>query len=129
MLSPSSVHVDSVQVQQHALPRKPPAGPKRLRPFAAKAMWWVLSLGLVVALWELVAALQLIDPMIVPPPHLFIAEIQQQAQFLLPRVGVRRVGANFVALTAIVAPGTHATGGRHRPRPGIGPYAPREDWR
>src|SRR6266511_5365366 len=66
-------------------------------------MWWVLSIGLVVALWELVAALQLIDPMILPPPHLFIAEIQQQAQFLLPQVGARRIGANFVALTAIVA--------------------------
>jgi NitT/TauT family transport system permease protein len=34
---------------------------------------------------------------------MFLAEIQQQAQFLLPRVGVQRVGANFVALTAIVA--------------------------
>jgi len=62
MLSPSGVHVDSVQVQQHALPWKAPAGPRRLRLFAAKAMWWALSLGLVVALWELVAALQLIDP-------------------------------------------------------------------
>src|SRR6202008_4179859 len=71
--------------------------------FAAKAMWWVLSIGLVAALWELVVALQLVDPLILPPPHLFIAEIQEQAQFLLPRVGVQRVGANFVALTAIVA--------------------------
>src|SRR5262245_16690665 len=103
MLSPSDVHVDAVQVQRHALPWKPPAGSKRLRRLAAQAMWWALSIGLVVALWELVAALQLIDPMILPPPHLFIAEIQQQAQFLVPRVGVRRVGANFVALTAIVA--------------------------
>jgi hypothetical protein len=67
-------------------------------------MWWrVLSIGLMVALWELFAALHLIDSMILPPPHLFIAEIQQQAQFLLPQVGVRRIGANFVALTAIVA--------------------------
>ena len=103
MLSPSGVRLDPVPVQRPALPWKPPAGLKRLRLFAAKAMWWVLSIGSVVALWELVAALQLIDPMILPPPHLFIAEIQQQAQFLLPQVGARRIGANFVALTAIVA--------------------------
>jgi ABC-type nitrate/sulfonate/bicarbonate transport system permease component len=103
MLSPSDVHVASGQLQRPAWHWKLPAGPKRLRLFAAQAMWWVLSIGLVVALWELIAALQLIDPMILPPPHLFIAEIQQQAQFLVPRVGVRRVGANFVALTAIVA--------------------------
>jgi NitT/TauT family transport system permease protein len=76
---------------------------KHLRPLAVNAIWWVLSIGTVVALWELAAALQLIDPIILPPPHEFIAEIQQQAQFLLPRVGVQRIGANFVALTAIVA--------------------------
>src|SRR5215472_3501366 len=103
MLSPSGVHVDSVPVPRSALRWQAYTVPKRLRRFVVQAMWWVLSIGLVVALWELVAALQLIDPLILPPPHLFIAEIQQQAQFLVPRVGVRRVGANLVALTAIAA--------------------------
>lgn len=96
MLSPSDVHVASGQLQRPAWHWKLPAGPKRLRLFAAQSMWWVLSIGLVVTLWEIIAALQLIDPMILPPPHLFIAEIQQQAQFLVPRVGVRRVGAKSV---------------------------------
>ena len=76
---------------------------KGLRGFAGKAVWWVLSIGIVTVVWEGAAALQLIDPLILPPPHLFIAEIQEQAQFLLPRIGVQRVGANFVALTAIIA--------------------------
>jgi NitT/TauT family transport system permease protein len=76
---------------------------KRLQLYAANAVWCVLSIGIVVAVWEGAAALQLIDPLILPPPPLFIAEIQQQAQFLLPRIGVQRVGANFVALTAIIA--------------------------
>src|SRR5262245_51385046 len=76
---------------------------KHLQRLATTALWWMLSIGIVVAIWELAAALQLIDPLILPPPHAFIAEIQEQAQFLLPRVGVRRVGANFVALAAIVA--------------------------
>jgi NitT/TauT family transport system permease protein len=86
-----------------ALPWPPSAALKRLQLYAANAVWWVLSIGIVVAVWEGAAALQLIDPLILPPPHLFIAEIQQQAQFLLPRVGVQHVGANFVALTAIIA--------------------------
>src|SRR5262249_57681149 len=66
-------------------------------------VWWVLSIGLVVAAWEAAAALRLIDPVILPPPHEFIGEIRNQAQFLMPAVGVERTGANFVALTAIVA--------------------------
>ena len=77
--------------------------PEATARIVGKAVWWVLSIGIVAAVWEGAAALQLIDPLILPPPHLFIAEIQQQAQFLLPRIGVQRVGANFVALSAIIA--------------------------
>ena len=76
---------------------------KRLQLYAANTVWWVLSIGIVVTVWEGAAALQLIDSLIFSQPHLFIAEIQQQAQFLLPWIGVQRVGANFVALTAIIA--------------------------
>jgi NitT/TauT family transport system permease protein len=82
---------------------RPQAALKRLRLFAGDAVWWVLSIGIVAAIWEGAAGLRLIDPLLLPSPHLFIAEIQQQAQFLLPRIGVQRVGANFVALTAITA--------------------------
>jgi NitT/TauT family transport system permease protein len=67
------------------------------------AGWWVLSVGIVTGLWELVAALGWINAIILPPPHEFIGEIRNQAQFLMPKVGVERTGANFVALTAIVA--------------------------
>jgi ABC-type nitrate/sulfonate/bicarbonate transport system permease component len=66
-------------------------------------VWWVLSVGIVVSIWELAAALELINTAILPPPHLFIAELEHQAQFLLPEFGVRRIGGNFVALTAIWA--------------------------
>jgi NitT/TauT family transport system permease protein len=75
----------------------------RLRAAAASAVWWVLSVGLVAGIWEAAAALNLINPVILPPPHEFIGEIRNQAQFLMPAVGVERTGANFVALTAIVA--------------------------
>jgi NitT/TauT family transport system permease protein len=103
MFSHSGAHSAPVSSTRLALPWQPSAALKRLQFYAANAVWWVLSIGIVVAVWEGAAALQLIDPLILPPPHLFIAEIQQQAQFLLPRIGVQRVGANFVALTAIIA--------------------------
>jgi len=66
-------------------------------------VWWVLSIGMVVAIWELTAALQLINTVILPPPHRFIAEIRNQAQFLMPQVGADSDGADFVAFTAIWA--------------------------
>ena len=103
MFSHSGTHSAPLNSPRLVLAWRPQTALKRLRGFAGKAVWWVLSIGIVAAVWEGAAALQLIDPLILPPPHLFIAEIQQQAQFLLPRIGVQRVGANFVALTAIIA--------------------------
>lgn len=83
---------------------------RRSRPFAAAmkrlatdSFWWVLSVGLFTATWELVAALGWIDTRILPPPHQFLAEIANQDQFLTPQIGIERHGAHFVALTAIVA--------------------------
>jgi NitT/TauT family transport system permease protein len=62
-----------------------------------------LSVGTMITLWELAAALDLVNPVILPPPSVFVTEIQHQAQFLLPQIGVQRIGGNFVALTAIWA--------------------------
>ena len=66
-------------------------------------MWWFLSLGLFIGIWELLTALGFVNTLILPPPHAFIAEIANQEQFLAPQIGVERVGGNFVLLTAIVA--------------------------
>lgn len=66
-------------------------------------MWWALSLALFIGIWELVTVLGWTNPIILPPPHEFLAEISNQDQFLAPRIGVARTGGNFVLLTAIVA--------------------------
>jgi NitT/TauT family transport system permease protein len=66
-------------------------------------LWWLASVGLFVGLWELGAAVGWINAIILPPPHATIGEIQNQPDFLRPVIGVFRIGANFVALTAIVA--------------------------
>lgn len=103
MMAQSGARVEPISPRRTVVRWRPKAAAQRLRQFTASAVWWVLSIGLVVAIWEGAAALNLINTAILPPPHLFIAEIQNQAQFLLPQVGVKRIGANFVALTAIVA--------------------------
>lgn len=76
---------------------------KWLRRMAVGVGWWVLSIGLFVGIWELLTALGWVNTLILPPPHQFLAEIANQEQFLAPKVGVERTGANFVALTAILA--------------------------
>jgi NitT/TauT family transport system permease protein len=73
------------------------------RRFAASLGWWTLSIGIVVAAWEAVWAVGWINPVIWPPPHLTLAEIGNQKEFLVPAIGVYRTGAHFVALTALVA--------------------------
>ncbi len=103
MIAQSGARVEAVSSRRMLVRWRPKVTASQLRQFAASAVWWVLSVGLVVAIWEIAAALNLINTAILPPPHLFFAEIQNQAQFLLPQVGARRIGANFVALTAIVA--------------------------
>jgi NitT/TauT family transport system permease protein len=77
------------------------AGSTRLRQLAASAMWWGLSIGLVVAAWELAAALRLINTVILPPPHEFIAEIRNQSQFLMPQIGLSRVSLHLAVVAAI----------------------------
>lgn len=74
-----------------------------LEKFTANTIWWIVSIGLFVGIWELLAALRVINTLLLPPPHEFVAEILNQEQFLAPQVGAERTGANFVALTAIVA--------------------------
>jgi len=79
------------------------AATRRLSQWAVSVGWWALSLGIVVAMWELSVALRLVNPVILPPPHQFIAEIRNQAQFMMPQVGATAVDGHFAALTAIWA--------------------------
>ncbi|HEY9696720.1 MAG TPA: ABC transporter permease [Trichocoleus sp.] len=91
----------------------PPSDPKKvsrssyrnrwMKNAAANVGWWVLSIGLFLGIWELMTFLGFVNTLILPPPHQFLAEIKNQQQFLTPQIGAERTGANFVALTAIVA--------------------------
>lgn len=93
-------------------PPKPPTMPPSSRlnqsrhwwgQMGQSILWWFLSIGLFIGLWELITVLGWVNTLILPPPHAFIAEIANQEQFLAPKIGVERTGGNFVLLTAIVA--------------------------
>ena len=103
MLSQNDISVRDVGPRRMTLQSNVKTVVPRLRTFAASAVWWLLSLGMLVVIWELAAALQLINTVILPPPHAFVAELRNQAQFLMPQVGAEAVGSNFIALTAIWA--------------------------
>lgn len=54
-----------------ALPGLSPAWRRRL----ASLFWGLVSLGLFAGLWEGLWALDLVNPLLLPPPHLFLADI------------------------------------------------------
>lgn len=103
MLSQNGISVQHVGPGRTVLQSNVKMVVPRLRKFAASAVWWLLSIGMLVAIWEVAAALQFINTVILPPPHSFVAELRNQAQFLMPQVGAEAVGSNFIALTAIWA--------------------------
>jgi NitT/TauT family transport system permease protein len=85
-----------------------PAGPASLgslvRRAATASVWYIISIGSVVVLWEVLAALQLINTVLLPPPHETLWEITNQAQFVSPAVSsADKDTASLPALQAVLA--------------------------
>ena len=57
--------------------------PARTAHAATMAGWWVLSLGLFAGMWEGAWALGWADPLLLPPPHVFLRNFADQAQFFV----------------------------------------------
>lgn len=51
-----------------------------LRGWLATAFWWLASVGLFAGLWELAWAVGWADPLLLPPPHVFLGDFMDQAQ-------------------------------------------------
>ncbi len=49
-----------------------------------RSLWWLASVGLFVGVWELCWFLELADPLLLPPPHLFLANLAEQFKFFAP---------------------------------------------
>ena len=48
---------------------------------APRLLWGALSIGLFAGLWELCWAVGWADPKLLPPPHVFVGNIVDQAKF------------------------------------------------
>jgi NitT/TauT family transport system permease protein len=70
---------------------------------ANHSIWYVISLGSVVVLWEVLAALGLINVVLLPPPHAIVWEITNQAQFVSPGLTSAEKDMTLPALQAVVA--------------------------
>ena len=44
-------------------------------------VWWCISIGLFIALWELTFAMGLYSARTLPPPHIFLADVPNQIQY------------------------------------------------
>jgi NitT/TauT family transport system permease protein len=67
------------------------------------ALWWCVSIGGVILLWEALAAAHVINTIVLPPPHETLAEIRNQAQFVSPSVSSADPQARVPALSALAA--------------------------
>lgn len=60
---------------------RPAALPPKLRGALSRLGWTAVSVGLFVGLWELAWLVGLADPRLLPPPHIFLGSIPDQARF------------------------------------------------
>lgn len=91
-------------VQDDSLPVSPTRTPtiKRVRvhPFVQSAFWTILSISLFAGLWELAWALGWADPLLLPPPHIFLSDWQRTLSYFSNsnRIGVAASGKGFTGL-------------------------------
>ncbi len=57
--------------------------PTRMAQAVTVAGWWLLSLGLFAGMWEVAWAFGWADPLLLPPPHVFLRNFADQAQFFV----------------------------------------------
>lgn len=82
----------------------PAPGPWRAR--LAATAWTLASLGLFVGAWELAWFLGWADPLLLPPPHLFLADLPGQFRFFDPdgdRAGALSSGGSLGSVIGVMA--------------------------
>lgn len=86
-------------------PRKPKvrltrAGLTRPASILSSVGWAILSIGLFAGLWELAWAMGWADPLLLPPPHLFLSNFERTLSFFSNRnqIGVAASGGGIAGL-------------------------------
>ena len=72
--------------------------------FVQRALWWLASVGTFVAIWEFCWWQGLADPLMLPPPHMFLANLPEQFKFFDP-AGARSLeeeGGGLVSVLAVM---------------------------
>jgi NitT/TauT family transport system permease protein len=86
-------------------PRKPVSVesglPSMLQAAAERALWWVASVGIFVAIWEFCWWRGYADPLMLPPPHLFLANLPEQFKFFDP-AGARSLDEDGGGLVSVL---------------------------
>jgi NitT/TauT family transport system permease protein len=70
-----------------------------------RALWWMASVGSFIALWEFCWWRGWADPLMLPPPHLFLANLPEQFRFFDP-AGARSLneeGGGLVSVLIVMA--------------------------
>jgi NitT/TauT family transport system permease protein len=87
-----------------SLRRKSP-GVARWLPLAKSIGWASLSIGLFVAFWELAWWRGWANPLLLPPPHIFLANLTEQFRFFDPngeRIGALSEGGSFFSVLGVI---------------------------
>jgi NitT/TauT family transport system permease protein len=70
----------------------------RMQGFLDNAFWWVLSVALFAGLWEAAWAFGWANPMLLPPPHIFLHNFLAQGKFFDPNVRMSDASPGVIAL-------------------------------
>ncbi|MCU0825979.1 MAG: ABC transporter permease [Tabrizicola sp.] len=87
-----------------SLRRKSP-GVARWLPLAKSIGWASLSIGLFVAFWEFAWWRGWANPLLLPPPHIFLANLTEQFRFFDPngeRIGALSTGGSFLSVLGVI---------------------------
>ena len=85
-------------------PRPPALSAHRVKAiaFVQRALWWCGSVGTFIALWEFCWWQGLADPLMLPPPHMFLANLPEQFKFFDP-AGARSLEEEGGGLLSVLA--------------------------
>lgn len=84
----------------------PPSAPGAWRARLAAVAWACASVGLFVGVWELAWLLKWADPLLLPPPHIFLANLADQFRFFDPngeRAGALSEGGSVWSVLGVIA--------------------------
>ena len=77
-----------------------PSIPPKLRRYGASIGWGIASIGLFTAIWEILWAVGWANPLLLPPPHLFLQDIPTTLGYFAQKnvIGSRGTGSGLTGL-------------------------------